>query len=54
MNLQEIRLECLRELLRRPEYVGDIDRAIEDARKAADFVIAGGNPSSPEDTQRRG
>lgn len=39
MNIQEIRLECLKEVMKyRESVLYDIDRAIEDAGKLAAFV----------------
>lgn len=41
MNIQEIRLECLKESLkRRSDVFHEVEKVIEDARKMAEFVLS--------------
>lgn len=47
---QEIRLQCLREALK---HTGNMDTAIEAAKKAAAFILSNDSPESPDSSQRR-
>lgn len=52
MSDQEIRLECLKEAIRL--QAGTIDDVIVAARKAAEFVISGGDRSPRQGSQHKG